>query len=199
MVPPAPPTSDLKSLIRKNFLNALVALIVLGGLAALLMIHFRPQVDAATKYVFDSVGIGGLVLLLFITDAFVSPFPPDSVLILIAASPYHDRWLWMIPAIGGVSSLAGLLGYSCGKYLSTKGWAESWLGSFRNKSEALIVRYGPHAVAIGALTPLPFSITCWGAGLLRVPLAKVWPSLLLRIPRYFVYYAVIAYSPRIFG
>ena len=194
-----PPHAELVRLIRKNLLAALGSLIVLGGIAALLMIRFRPQLDMVTEAVFAQVGIGGLVALLFFTDAFVSPFPPDSVLILIAASPYHDSWMTLIPSIGLVSSAAGAVGYTCGSYLSHKSWAVTSVGSFRRKSERMIHRYGSWGVAIGALTPLPFSITCWGAGLLHVPFRKIWFSLLLRIPRYFVYYAVIAYAPQIWG
>jgi membrane protein YqaA with SNARE-associated domain len=134
-----------------------------------------------------------------VTDTFVGPFPPDSVLILIAASPYHKHWLWLLPAIGAVSTLAGCVGYCGGRFLSHKPWAQRWFGALHSKSEERVKRYGAWAVAIGAMTPVPFSITCWTAGLIRMEFRDFLPPALLRIPRYVLYYAAIAYFPRLFG
>lgn len=191
------PSSDLQELIRKNLLRLGFALIVLGGIAALLMSRFRPELDAVTATVFDAVGLGGLIGVIFFADTFVAPFPPDTVLILLAASPYHADWLWLIPLIGVVSTCAGYLGFGLGTYFSKRPWAEKWFGSLRTKSKVMVLRYGPWAIALGALTPIPFSITCWSAGLLHLPFRHVWKPCLLRIPRYVIYYAVIAYAPHL--
>jgi membrane protein YqaA with SNARE-associated domain len=199
MTKSAPLSSELKHLIGRKFLMAALSLLGLGLCAAFLVIQLKDELDIATQIVFSTVGIGGVAALLFITDAFVSPFPPDSLLILISASRYHEIWPWLIPLLGLLSSVAGCVGYGCGLYFSKHDWAVAWFGKFRKKSEASIRRFGPWGVAIGALTPLPFSITCWGAGLLHVPFQSVWPSCLLRVPRYVVYYVVIAYSPQLFS
>jgi membrane protein YqaA with SNARE-associated domain len=58
----------------------------------------------------------------------------------------------------------------------------------------LIDRYGYWAVALGALTPIPFSITCWSAGMLRLGFGRFLLVALLRVPRFVGYYVVIAYS-----
>lgn len=194
-----PLSSELRSLIGKKFLLAAMSLFGLGLAAAFLVVNLKSELNAVTEAVFSSVGLGGVAAMLFITDAFVSPFPPDSLLILIAASKYHQNWPILIPILGLVSAVAGCVGYGCGLYFSNHSWAVTWFGNFRAKSEASIRRYGPWGVAIGALTPVPFSITCWGAGLLHVPFRSVWPSCLLRVPRYVVYYAVIAYFPILFS
>jgi membrane protein YqaA with SNARE-associated domain len=61
----------------------------------------------------------------------------------------------------------------------------------------MVQRYGRLTVALGALTPLPFSITCWCAGGLGMPLARFLPVSLLRVPRYVVYYLAIAYADQL--
>jgi membrane protein YqaA with SNARE-associated domain len=193
------PNSDLRKLIRKHFLGAALSLAVIVGIAVILTVKYRAELDSFTLYIFDAVGIGGLGLLLFITDAFVSPFPPDSVLILIAASPYHESWPWLLPLLGLVSTSAGCLGYGCGRLLSNKPWAKKWFDTAHSKSEDLVGRYGPWAVALGALTPLPFSITCWTAGIMRLKFRRFLLPAFLRIPRYVAYYAAIAYFPRLFS
>lgn len=188
----------LSRLLRKHLLGAAASLALLVTIAAVLVVRFRPELDSFTAAVFAAVGIWGLVALIFLTDTFVSPFPPDSVLILIAASPYHEHWYWLIPAIGAISSLAGCLGYGFGKLLSNKPWAQRWFDSMHARNEEMVSRYGPWAVALGAMTPVPFSITCWTAGLLRLKFSSFILPALLRIPRYVIYYAAIAYVPRLF-
>lgn len=188
---------DFSRLLRKHFLGAAASLVLLVAIAAVLMVQFRPELDSFTAAVFAAVGIWGLVGLIFFTDTFVSPFPPDSVLILIAASPYHQHWHWLIPAVGAASFLAGCLGYGCGKLLSNKSWALRWFDSMHSRNEEMVARYGPWAVALGAMTPVPFSITCWTAGLLRLKFSSFMLPALLRIPRYVIYYAAIAYFPRL--
>ena len=191
--------AELQALVRKNVVRLGITLLLLGVVAIVLMSRFRPELDAVTASVFNAVGLGGLIGIIFVADTFVAPFPPDTVLLLIAASPHHADWLWLIPLIGVVSTCAGYLGYSMGSYFSRKSWAERWLGPLRSRSQDMVLRYGSWAVALGALTPVPFSVTCWTAGLLHLPFRLVWKPCLLRIPRYVIYYAVIAYSPKIFG
>ncbi len=197
---PPPPSSGSSSeaplarYIHKNLIRAGLSLVLLAVIAGVLAVRYGEELDRVTDWVFDTIGLGGLVLLIFITDWFVSPFPPDSVLLLIANSPYHPDWLWLIPTIGTVSSIAGWLGYFCGRRLSRTKWPHLLFGRIKQNSPGMILRYGPWAVALGAMTPIPFSITCWTAGMLDLPFGRVvWPCL-LRIPRYVIYYVAIAYA-----
>lgn len=190
---------DLGRQLRKHLLGALLSLVALVALAALLVVQFQAELDAFTLAVFASVGIGGLIAIIVFTDIFVSPFPPDSVLILITASEYHQYWPWLIPLIGLASSGAGCIGYSIGRLLSNKPWALRWFGTLHSKNEELVIKYGPWAVALGAMTPVPFSITCWTAGLMRLEFRRFVPPALLRVPRYVIYYAALAYFPRLFS
>lgn len=200
MSTPSPAESaDLRRLLRKHFLGAALSLAGIVLIAVVLTLRYRTELDAFTISVFDTIGIGGLVALLFITDAFVSPFPPDSVLILLAASPYHENWLILLPLLGLVSTAAGCVGFSCGRMLSRSAWAKRWFDNHHARNEEMVMKYGPWAVAMGALTPVPFSITCWTAGLLNLPFRSFILPALLRVPRYVAYYAAIAYFPRLFS
>lgn len=180
--------------VRNHLLRALLSLILLGILAAVLMTHFRSELDAVTEFTFRHIGLPGVFVLIFVTDAFVSPLPPDTLLILLAASEYHPLWPWLLPCIGLVSALAGTVGYCCGRLLTNWAPPESVFGKVREKSRRRVEKYGGWAVALGALTPIPFSFTCWTAGFLQVPFAHVAPPCLLRVPRYVLYYLAIAYS-----
>ncbi|MCH2109745.1 MAG: VTT domain-containing protein [Polyangiaceae bacterium] len=187
--------SDLQQLIRKNFLQLIGSLILLGAGAALGVYLYHDQIQQFAQLVFDTIGLGGLVAIIFISDCVVSPFPPDTVLLLISQSTWHQHWLWLIPVIGVVSSFAGMLGYFLGRYFGKTTWGRTFFERFRESNAHLIYRFGGWAVALGALTPLPFSITCWSSGILKVPFSLVWKLTLLRVPRYVIYYVVIAFAP----
>jgi membrane protein YqaA with SNARE-associated domain len=55
-------------------------------------------------------------------------------------------------------------------------------GRGRNAWES-VRRYGAGALALGALSPLPFSICCWAGGALRIRPSIFLAVALLRIPR----------------
>jgi len=195
----SPPDDELAKLIRTNLLRAGVSLILFAALAIIVVSKFKPELDHLTTLVFTHVGVGGLVALIFVTDTLISPIPPDSVLFLVANSEYHASWGYVIPIIGVVSTIGGWLGYALGRYFSNKPLVVQWFGATRVKAKKMILRFGPWAVALGAMTPVPFSITCWSAGLLHLPFRLVWKPCLLRIPRYVIFYAVIAYAPELIG
>ena len=188
---------DLSTLARLYLKRTIWGLALLVVLVALLVFFYGEQVHAITYWVVDTIGLGGIVLLIFITDCVVSPFPPDSVLLIISQSELSKDWYWIIPMIGTISAIAGMTGYAGGRAVSGGPWGQALFGRFRRERGPLIQRYGFWAVTLGALTPLPFSITCWSSGLLQVPFRKVWPATLLRIPRYTVYYLVIASAPEL--
>ena len=49
-------------------------------------------------------------------------------------------------------------------------------------------------VAVGALTPVPYSLTCWVAGTLELTLREIFWVNLLRLPRFLVLYQAFAHS-----
>ncbi|HSC88952.1 MAG TPA: VTT domain-containing protein [Polyangiaceae bacterium] len=195
-----PPNSErfIAEEVRKNVLWAGVSLLLLAVLAGTLTLLYGEQLARLSEWLFGTLGLGGMLVFLFLAETVVSPFPPDSLLILIASSDYHESWPVVIPAMGLVSAVAGWCGYFCGRVLARTRWADVLFGRFKRKSQDFIQRMGPTAVALGALTPLPFSLTCWTAGLLGVPFSRIWALCLLRIPRYVVYYVVVAYAESVF-
>lgn len=204
MVAPAQPgdrasRQELMQTVRTNLLGLVLSLLVLGLIAAGLVRHFEAELAWVTEAVFAHFGIVGIAVALFITDAFVSPLPPDSLLFLIAASPYHANWPPLIAFLGCVSTVAGMVGYGLGRVFSRLPVLKRTLQKTRERSRERIEKFGAWAIVLGALTPVPFSITCWTAGIMHVRFRDVWWPTLLRIPRYMLYYWVIATMPTFFS
>ncbi len=201
----APPSEDrtstapagspaLDAFVSRNILGALLSLLAVLGFVAVASIYFREELQGFTQWIFAEVGLGALAALLFVSDAALSPIPPDAILFLIAKSPYHEHWLVLVPALGVLSSVAGWVGYFGGRRLAHTRLSQALFSRLKRKGAAVIHRYGSWGIVLGALTPVPFSLTCWTAGMLEMPFHRVaWPCL-LRIPRFVAYYLVMAYA-----
>lgn len=190
----APSGDQLRRYVRGKLFGALVSVVVLVALVALLSTRFQPELDRFTLWVFDRIGLAGLVALLVVSDAVFSPVPPDAVLLLISKSPFHSSWPTLIPLLGLLSSVSGWIGYFMGLRIAHTRLPRFLFQRFKQTSAAVIHRYGPWGIVLGALTPMPFSVTCWTAGMLELPFRRVaWPCL-LRVPRFVVYYLLIAYA-----
>lgn len=179
-------------MVRDNIIKAL------GGLVAFLLVmmligyYYEHELAAATEWVVDRIGFAGLAAILLVSDTVVSPFPPDLLLVVIAKSPLASDWIRYVGILGAISVIAGLLGWSLGRWLGHFKWATRLIGELKDDHRDFIKKFGFWAVALGAATPLPYSITCWAAGMFGVRWEKVLlASLLFRVPRMYLYYWLI--------
>lgn len=194
-VPPsAPPDiseAELQRYVRRSLVRAAVVLLLLvGGLAVVGQV-WEQELLAAVRWILDTVGLPGLCGVLFVSDSFITPFPPDALLVVVSKSGLRDQWPLIVLLFGVVSVVAGNVGWWLGGRLGSTRAPRAYLRRFGRMPHALVERYGRRAVAIGALTPVPFSVTCWAAGMLDMPWRRFWPVTLLRIPRFFLYYLLI--------
>jgi membrane protein YqaA with SNARE-associated domain len=189
--------AELRAYIRRNVaygLFMLLGLLVAVGLAG---IFYDEELLAATHWIYSTFGVGGLMFIVFAADGFTAPIPPDLALVVIAKTTLSEWWWAVVPTLGVLSTIAGNIGWALGTRLGTTRLSRFLLGRFRDKHEVLVMRYGSWAVALGAMTPIPFSVTCWAAGIFRMQWRPFFWMSLLRIPRFVIYYLAIAYSERI--
>ena len=107
-----PPTPDPSeggefSYVQRNVVLTAVSLLLLFVGVGVLGIFFEERLLDATSAIYDVLGLPGLLAILFVSDAVISPVPPDVVLIVLANSPAHAIWTYLIPAIGLMSAAAG--------------------------------------------------------------------------------------------
>jgi membrane protein YqaA with SNARE-associated domain len=186
--------------IQKNLIKALVGLTFFVIFMAALGFWFEPELIRITTWIVDRIGFLGMALLLLVTDTLVTPFPPDILLIIIANSPLAENWPFYVGVLGLVSVVAGMTGYGIGRWLGHFLWVQKLFSQFSEEHRDFIQKYGFWAVVIGAITPLPYSLTCWTAGVLGLRWSTVLTaSLLFRIPRFFVIYWLIANASNLFS
>lgn len=179
---------ELKKLFSKHLIRTAISLMILIAIIFLLALSLEPQIRIASQWLTTNFGVWGMAVFVFFTDLIVSPIPPDAVLFAISKSPMHQDWLILVPFLGLVSAAAGVCGWLLCKKLQHIKIVERYLLYFTSEHEKSLKRYGFWMVVIGALTPVPFSITCWIAGVINLPLRPLLMACLLRVPRFIIYY-----------
>ncbi len=188
---------ELKKIFQKQLLRGLLFLLLLVGLIFIVALIFKPQIDQLANWMIDHFGFMGLSASVFIADLIISPIPPDAALYLIGQSTMHEQWVLWVPLLGLVSAGAGLCGWMIGKRLQHVRFFRRITVTYRREHKGQIKRFGFWMVVIGALTPLPFSLTCWLAGIFKLPLQTFVLAALVRVPRFVLYYWAIFYSSEI--
>ncbi len=168
------------------------------GLAVLLFLGvgffgflFEAELAMATQKVADGFGFVGLSLLLLVSDSVISPLPPDLILLVVAKSQWREHWYIYVPILGMVSTLGGVVGWSIGRGLAHVKFAPKVLKDIVMQEKERVQKFGAWAVFLGALTPVPYSATCWTAGFLGLDFKKFLLVNLARFPRILIYYLVI--------
>jgi len=177
--------SDGKRLLAQTLIG-LVALVV--GLAAL-SYFFKPQMEALSRDFIGWSGLWGVGLGFFLPDGLSLPIPPDMFLVAghLGGLGFWDMLAW---ASAG-SVLGGTGGYLMIRALSRRPAVQAWLDVKLVKGKAFMDRYGLIALALAALTPIPYSVVCWACGATGVRLVPFFLVSLLRIPRVALYLIVI--------
>ncbi len=179
-------------MVRENLAKALIGIAVLVlGLGAL-GYFLEQELIVATNWIVTRVGFTGLCAALYVADSLVTPFPPDVLLLVIAKSRLAEHWPTYVTTLGFVSVAAGCTGFFIGRWLGTQRWARRVFGEFKEDHATFLRRYGFWAIVLGAVTPLPYSVTCWSAGVMGLRFSTVLSaSILFRVPRFVLYYLVI--------
>ena len=123
----------------------------------------------------------GLAACLAVPDAL--PFPPVhefcTGFALVGGMPF-----WEVVAWGSGGSLfGGTLGYLIGRALVKTARFQRFVEGRGRDAWESVRQYGAAALALGALSPLPFSVCCWASGALKLRPTIFIAVALLRIPR----------------
>ena len=188
---------DLKKLFRKHLLKAGVFLLIFILIILLLAFIFEDSINTFAATLNHRFGFLGLMAVVFFADVIVSPIPPDIALFFVGRSSMHNQWHLLVPLLGLTSTVAGIVGWWLGKKLKHLKIFQKMVNYFGRDYIKDAKRFGFWVVVIGALTPVPFSLTCWFAGIFKMPFFTFLKAASVRIPRFVVYYWALFYSSEI--
>jgi membrane protein YqaA with SNARE-associated domain len=186
------PDTDQAPSIRRLVLETLLFTAAVVCAVALLGYFFRAPLESVARWLIRALGYAGLFGGVFAADAFTLPIPPDFYLFVSIAGGSNVA-LTLI-ACSAASVLGGNLAYALGPYIGRMPLLQQRLADYRPRGEYLFEQWGGWAVGIAAMTPVPFSIVSWLAGIYRMRYPAYFVASLFRIPRIVGYYALYAYG-----
>ncbi|WP_434042318.1 MULTISPECIES: YqaA family protein [Sorangium] len=167
----------------------MLSLGALFGLIALAAHLARDQLDALGRGFVQRFGLAGMFVGTYLADAFSFPIPPQFYM-LTAISSGGSQVAPMV-VISVASLLAGYTGYRLANHLTRFRIFAARLERTRSRIDRLFERYGYWAIAIGSVSPVPFSMLCYLSGLYRIPPRYFFTLVLFRVPRLLIFYALI--------
>jgi len=161
----------------------------LVALVALLGHYFRPELEGVGRTFVERFGYVGIAAGTFIADGLHCPVPPQFYMLASITSGWSVFWTLVAVCIG--SMLGGITAYAIARKASDLEFFKRLLARTQKHVDWLFTRYGYWAVAIGSLTPIPYSFLCYVAGGYRMP-ARIFCALsLFRIPKIVLYFYLV--------
>jgi membrane protein YqaA with SNARE-associated domain len=143
---------------KKLLFQTILALIALGAILTVISIYFKEPVEAWSKSFIAMTGLWGVALGFMLPDAFTLPIPPDTFLLAGYMGGLDFLPVAISASIGSIAG--GTLGFLMIRQFSEKTWVQTKLGSKLEWGKKFMSRYGSTALAVAALTPLPYSVIC---------------------------------------
>ena len=180
---PADPVEPLP--VGRLLMTTLVALGLLTVALGAAAYYFRPVLLGLGEAFVEHLGVVGVALGFFIPDAFTVPLPADLVtsFALFGGMPLPLLVAWA--SLGSLSG--GSVGWLIGRYAGERIPALHRRLENDTRVVPFLRRNALAVLALTAVTPLPYSIGCVGAGAIRMPYANFLMVSLLRIPRIAAY------------
>ncbi len=184
----ASPTPKLRSgrFLRQTVLSILGVI----GLVYIAATTLREPLTAFSQGFVDATGAAGIGLCWMLLDTFPIPFPHDILLGFGELGGLGAAEMVLAASLG--SLVGGTFAWNLGRRLRHAAVFQRVISGSGARAYELVERYGVAALAIGALSPLPYSVACWAAGSIQLPYRTFFAVSLLRIPRITFYWWLIA-------
>lgn len=125
-----------------------------------------------------------ILVVFFISESFLGLIPPE---IFIAWSKKTANPIVILFVLSTLSYIGGIVSYFIGKSILKIEKAKLYFEDKLSKHLKNTSKWGGFLIAIGALFPIPFSITCMAGGMIKYPFRGVLLFGLLRFVRFAIY------------
>ena len=158
-----------------------IALVVLG---LILFNKYVYNINDGLQTMTETFSTVGVLAVFFVSETLLGLIPPE---IFIAWFKKTDDPVVTLAILAALSYTGGLITFFIGK-------ASLRINSFRNYLETKLTsqlkntsKWGGFLIVVGALLPIPFSITCLTAGMIKYPFKGVVLFGLFRFARFAIY------------
>ncbi|MFD0988721.1 YqaA family protein [Mariniflexile jejuense] len=156
--------------------------------AAIYVVNHYYDINAALVHLTETLPAYGVLGFFFISETILGLVPPE---IFIAWAGKMDYpWLFL-GLLASLSYLGGLVSYYIGHIITKIPKVHNYLEVKMAKQLKNSKKWGGFLIVVGALLPLPFSISCMAAGIIEFPFKNVALYGALRFLRFLIYGLVI--------
>ena len=171
------------SFIRRSLKKAILPLvIILGGL--FLLNKFVFNINEGLQNITEMFSTVGVLTLFFASESFLGLIPPE---IFIAWSKKTTEPILNLIFIAILSYIGGIISFFVGKAALRIKVIKNYLEIKMEKQLKNTSKWGGFLIVVGALLPVPFSITCMASGMIKYPIKGVLVFGLLRFVRFAIY------------
>lgn len=166
--------------------KALPIIIVL--VAALFVIDHFFDINASLVRLTEILPVFGVLAFFFTSETFLGLIPPE--MFIAWAGKLSNPWLYL-GILAFLSYSGGLISYWLGRTATKIPSVHNYLENKMQKQLKHSKKWGGFLILVGALLPLPFSISCIAAGIIKFPFTNVILYGSLRFVRFAIYGVII--------
>jgi membrane protein YqaA with SNARE-associated domain len=161
---------------------------ILVIVAGIYIVNHFYDINAALVNLTETLPAFGVLSFFFVSETLLGLVPPE---IFIAwAGKMHLPWLYLT-LLALLSYGGGLLSYWMGRSITKIPSVHNYLEVKMEKQLKNSKKWGGFLIIVGALLPLPFSMSCITAGIIEFPFKNVILYGSLRLLRFAIYGFII--------
>ena len=162
--------------------SAIPVVLIIFGLY--LVNEYVFTIDDGLEFLTQTFSRTGVLIVFFISETLLGLIPPE---IFIGWSKKTATPILNLSILATLSYTGGILSYFIGKTIQKINTVKNYLEIKMAKHLKNTGKWGGFLILIGALLPVPFSITCVAAGMIKYPLKGVVLFGLFRFVRFALY------------
>ena len=161
---------------------------IVAAVVAIYTINHFFNINEALTRLTEILPAFGVLSFFFVSETLLGLIPPE---VFIAwAGKMYSPWFYL-SLLAVLSYSGGLLSYWIGKTITKIPSVHNYLEVKMEKQLKNSKKWGGFLIVVGALLPLPFSISCIAAGIINFPFKNVVLYGSLRLLRFAIYGLII--------
>lgn len=165
--------------LKKAFWPVVIVIVTL-----FLFNNYVYNVNEGLKHFTDAFTDIQIFTVFFLSESFLGLIPPE---IFIAWTKKTSEPIFNLSLLAIFSYSGGIISFYLGRTILKIKKVKKYFENKLSKHLKNASKWGGFLIAVGALLPIPFSITCMAAGMIKYPLRGVLLFGLLRFARFAIY------------
>lgn len=153
-------------------------------LALFLLNKYVLSIDDGLELISTHLSVTGVFVTFFLSESFLGLIPPE---IFIGWSKKTTEPFLNLALLATLSYAGGIISYYLGTAALKINSVKNYLETKMSKHLKNTSKWGGFLILVGALLPIPFSITCMAGGMIKYPIKGVLLFGLFRFLRFGLY------------